>query len=400
MFRRAFLQAIAGAALSAPRLHAAQLDARPLNVTTRGGSAYLAADALASAGIAARELPGLKLISVCFDNRCATLKDHRREGRDLLVLIGPLAKALGLKAEFNATQSQVTLSLEPFTPKSDDGIARTGQLLPDLRLRKQDGQPVALSEYRGRRIVLNNWASWCGSRNDLAVWQRFYGQRRGPRFELLSVALDVQGPAHVRTYTTRHPVAFPVLLDTADALGAAFGWKNTPVTLFVDEVGFIRYSGAGPTPTVLQQIFALLDEPWLELRGRPPRHPSALSRTELEQQVAAHPDDLRARLALGHALNAAGLAADALKQFEEATRRQPRNAEAAFAWGAALLQQKQPLGALSKFRLARELDPDNWRYRRQLWALEHPDKFYAAPSPDLAWQREQQAREAAGKTGQ
>jgi tetratricopeptide (TPR) repeat protein len=397
MRRRTFIQAIAGVALAAPSLRAADLAARPLNVTSRGGSAYLTADALASAGIAVRELPGLKLASVCFDDRCATLKDHRREGRDLLVLIGPLAKALGLKAEFNATQSQVMLSLEPFTPKPGDGIIRAGQLLPDIRLLKLDGQPVALSEYRGRRIVLNNWASWCGSRNDLAVWQKFYGQRRGPRFELLSVVLDVQGPAHARTYATRHQVTFPVLLDTADALGAAFGWKNTPFTLVVDEVGFIRFSGAGPTPAVLQQIFALLDEPWLDLRGRPPRHPSALSRTELDQQVAANPDDLRARLELGQSLNTAGQSTEALKQFEEAARRQPRSAEAAFAWGAALLQQKQPLVALPKFRLARDLDPDNWRYRRQLWALEHPDKFYTAPSPDLAWQKEQLAREQTAK---
>jgi len=48
---------------------------------------------------------------------------------------------------------------------------------------------------------------------------------------------------------------------------------------------------------------------------------------------------------------------------------------------------------LSKLKQARDLDPDNWRIRKQIWAIEHPDKFYTGKSPDFNWQSEQLKKE-------
>ncbi len=372
----------------------AALDSSVLSVTTRGSSAYLSADALARVGIAARELPGQKLAAVCLDDRCATLKDYRREGRDLLILVGPLAKALGLKAEFTAENSRVFFDLGPFEAKPVDLPGRIGQLAPNFRLPKLDGKPVSLADFRGKRLVIANWSSWCGSRHDLPIWQRFYARMRSTQFEILSIASDISGPPLPRSYADKYKVAFPVALDTADTFGAAFNLKTSPSTLYIDETGIVRYAAAGPTPEVLQQILQLLNEPFTELRGKPTSLPSTLNLAELEKRIAASPGDWAARLALAQQLDASRKTAEAIAQVEESGRLQPRNPEVFRTWAALLMGQRQTEAALVKLRQARELEPDNLRLRRQIWALEYPERFYTARLPDLEWQKTQLIKES------
>lgn len=58
-----------------------------------------------------------------------------------------------------------------------------------------------------------------------------------------------------------------------------------------------------------------------------------------------------------------------------------------------MLQQGRKDAALTKLKQARDLDPDNWRIRKQIWAIENPDKFYTGKSPDFGWQSEQLKKE-------
>ena len=66
---------------------------------------------------------------------------------------------------------------------------------------------------------------------------------------------------------------------------------------------------------------------------------------------------------------------------------------AQFMMGQLLFQQGKKDAALACFRKALEFDPKNWRIRKQIWALEHPDKFYGTNGIDWGWQKEQIARE-------
>ncbi len=110
------------------------------------------------------------------------------------------------------------------------------------------------------------------------MWQKFYEQHRGENFELLSIAVDVQGTAVVQPYTQKFGVTFPVAVDTADVFGQAFGLKAIPVTFLVDEVGIIRSQGGGPSPALLDQIESVLKERPVSVRAGPPQLPAAPSR--------------------------------------------------------------------------------------------------------------------------
>ena len=205
--------------------------------------------------------------------------------------------------------------------------------------------------------------------------------------------MDVQGPGVVTPYTQKFGVTFPVAVDTADVFGQAFGLKAIPVTFLVDEVGIIRLQGGGPNAALLRQIETVLEEPVTATRGAMPQLATARPKDELEKIVAHTPDNWRARLALARHYGATGRFVDAVSQLEAAAKLQPRESSIPFLWGLVLLNQHQKENALNKLKLARDLDPENWRIHKQIWAIEHPDKFYTRDSPDFGWQKEELARE-------
>jgi len=118
-----------------------------------------------------------------------------------------------------------------------------------------------------------------------------------------------------------------------------------------------------------------------------------LSLDELRAQVARTPSDADARLALAQALERAGDYRSAFAECEAAARLRPSDAAIPFTHGLVLLRQGKTNEALVKLSQARDLDAGNWRIRKQIWALEHPDKFYGTNGIDWDWQKEQIARE-------
>jgi len=205
--------------------------------------------------------------------------------------------------------------------------------------------------------------------------------------------VDVQGASVVKPYAEKAGVTFPVAVDTADVLGQAFGLKAIPVSIFVDEVGIVRLRGGGPSKELRGQIEDLLREPVTNLRGIAPQLAVAAPTAELERKVAASADDWRSRLALAQVYAGAGRFGDAIGNLEAAAKLEPAESSVPFVWGLVLLQQGQKDAALTKLKQARDLDPDNWRIRKQIWAIEHPDKFYTGKSPDFDWQSEQLKKE-------
>jgi hypothetical protein len=77
----------------------------------------------------------------------------------------------------------------------------------------------------------------------------------------------------------------------------------------------------------------------------------------------------------------------------DAAKLKPGESSVPFTWGLALLQEGKQPAALEKLKHARDLDPDNWRIRKQIWAIENPDKCYTGKAPDFGWQNEQLKKE-------
>jgi hypothetical protein len=130
-----------------------------LSVIERGGQAYISASKLEhEASIAIKRLPGQQQLVACSGELCALVTEFIDEKGDLLVAVESLATALHAKPRFDEARRNVRFEL-PAT-LSNNIPARVGQLAPDFRLRKLDGSSVALSDFRGKRVLINSWASW------------------------------------------------------------------------------------------------------------------------------------------------------------------------------------------------------------------------------------------------
>ncbi|MCA1647553.1 MAG: tetratricopeptide repeat protein [Chloroflexi bacterium] len=223
------------------------------------------------------------------------------------------------------------------------------------------------------------------------MWQEFIQQHAEQQpFTFLSVAVDVD-PERPRPFAEPHTATFQTVVDSASALGRLFDFDVVPNGVFLDEHGIIRFLHIGGfdvrRPDVAQQVEALLtadftagDAPQLVQQEAPEVE-------VLRVEVAARPDNASLHFALGDALLREGRPLDAQASFTAAVELNRSDWSAAFGLGTALYQQGRAAEAVTWWKAARELDPQNFTVRKQIWMVEHPERFY--PTIDTAWQKEQ-----------
>jgi len=132
-----------------------------IETTERAGRLYVAASDLSKdADIAIKSLPGQKPMVACSRDRCAVVSGCLRSGDEILVPVMELTEALGAKARFDEKRQRVGFEFPSRAESALAGHARVGQLAPDFRLVKLDGGAVSLSDFRGKRVLINSWASW------------------------------------------------------------------------------------------------------------------------------------------------------------------------------------------------------------------------------------------------
>ncbi len=203
----------------------------------------------------------------------------------------------------------------------------------------------------------------------------------------------MQGAKVVQPFADKFKVTFPVAVDSADVFGQAFDLKAIPVSYFVDEVGIIRLSGGGPSRKLLGDIRKLLDEPVQNIASRQPILAGSRNLETLRRTANERPKDAFVRLALAQALHATGQLDTAVAEARNAIALDSESADSRFFLGMVLLTMGDRDAALQELIRARDLDSKNWRIRKQIWALQNPEKFYSGNSPDYGWQREELARE-------
>jgi peroxiredoxin len=116
---------------------------------------------------------------------------------------------------------------------------------PDFTLPSLDGPNLRLQEQRGRVVMINFWASWCGPcRVEMPHLARLYEKYRGSGFTVLAVNID-ESPQKAASLATQLGMRFPVLLDTDKKVSRLYDLSTMPSTVLVDRDGRVRYVHRG-----------------------------------------------------------------------------------------------------------------------------------------------------------
>lgn len=127
------------------------------------------------------------------------------------------------------------------------GDSRAGDLAPEFTLAELDGNQVSLGDFRGQRVLINFWATWCGPCiAEMPLLDRT-ARREAPDLVVLGIAEDE--PKAVRQWLTETPVSYPILLP--DPSGRDLSWEYgnmrrvLPYSVLIDADGKIVRTHAG-----------------------------------------------------------------------------------------------------------------------------------------------------------
>jgi peroxiredoxin len=116
---------------------------------------------------------------------------------------------------------------------------------PDFTLKTLEGPNLRLNEQRGRVVLVNFWATWCGPcKQEMPHLGRLYDRYRSAGFVLLGVNVD-DDPRQAAALAARLGLRFPVLLDADKSVSKLYDLQSMPATVLIDRDGRVRYLHRG-----------------------------------------------------------------------------------------------------------------------------------------------------------
>lgn len=161
----------------------------------------------------------------------------------VLVLIGCVIGYNNLVEKYDP-ESVPTPVETPETGSVEEDVA----FAPDFTVYDMEGEAVKLSDFRGKPVLVNFWATWCGPcKMEMPSFEALYAEY-GDRVEFMMVNLtdgSQETRTTVRKYLAETGYSFPVYLDTTTQAAYAYGVYSIPMSVFVDANGEIIHTQIG-----------------------------------------------------------------------------------------------------------------------------------------------------------
>lgn len=125
--------------------------------------------------------------------------------------------------------------------------ALPGQPAPNFELANLAGQPVQLSDFAGKPVILNFWATWCPPcRKEMPAFEAA-SEAYGDRLTIIGINhTAADDPDLVTDFMAEYGITFPVLLDELGLVVKIYGVVGLPTTVFIDHNGIINEIITGP----------------------------------------------------------------------------------------------------------------------------------------------------------
>ncbi|MCS0790429.1 TlpA disulfide reductase family protein [Cytobacillus pseudoceanisediminis] len=131
-----------------------------------------------------------------------------------------------------------------------------GNLAPDFELTDMEGNPVKLSDYRGKAVLLNFWASWCPPcRAEMPHMEKLYNKYKDENFDILAVNLTntEKNSGDAEKFVKELGLTFTIPMDVKGEAGSDYNIMAYPTSYFIDSDGVIR-----------EKVLGALNEEYME----------------------------------------------------------------------------------------------------------------------------------------
>lgn len=146
---------------------------------------------------------------------------------------------------------------------------KVGMTAPDFQLKTVDGDPLRLSSFRGKVVMLNFWATWCKPcKQEMPSMEMMYEgmkQQAGDKFVLIAVNENNMFYANqVKPFLQSHNIHFLIPLDPLNHLDHKYKITGVPETFVLDQNGVVAQHIIGPRNWIVRRnlnlVLSLLDK--------------------------------------------------------------------------------------------------------------------------------------------
>ena len=155
----------------------------------------------------------------------------------LFIIDKTVLKDKGIVNNFNQTYEKIE------NPENLKIGIEEGQLAPDFMLKDLKGNKVKLSDFRGKKVLLNFWATWCPPcKGEMPHMEKLYKKYQKDGFEILAVNVtsSEKKRSHVEQFIEDYQLTFTVPLDERGKIFHQYGGMAYPTSFFIDSDGVIR----------------------------------------------------------------------------------------------------------------------------------------------------------------
>jgi cytochrome c biogenesis protein CcmG/thiol:disulfide interchange protein DsbE len=120
------------------------------------------------------------------------------------------------------------------------------QKAANFSLKSADGTSYELSKYKGKVVIVNFWATWCGPcRKEIPDFIEAYKKHKDKGLEIIGISLDQDGWARVTPYVKKSNINYPIVLGDEKVVENYGGIEAIPTTFIVDKNGNIADQHTG-----------------------------------------------------------------------------------------------------------------------------------------------------------
>ncbi len=130
--------------------------------------------------------------------------------------------------------------LVPWAWSMGSRVPAVGMQVEDFQLADLEGKPQSLSQYRGKVVLVNFWATWCKPcTTEMPAMQASFDKLRDKGFVVLAIN-ELEDDVKVREHIKQYGHTFPVLMDRDNKVANQFGVFGLPVSVFIDQQGRVQ----------------------------------------------------------------------------------------------------------------------------------------------------------------